>query len=270
MRASKKKHFNKIIVETPHNTAHFIWKLVPWTQPRKQSAFLALKDAYGNIASTAEDRARVFKDAYHLPPKPTDPKCLSDMKESPTRGWKPLTVFEVKEALAKTNNESAPGPDRITWGVIKNLFRIDGFPFHDKGELRPDLDEPEDLPPDQHAFAIIMRMFNLCIKFGFWPEMFKQAITVVIPKPGKDDYTKVKTFRPIVLLNCLGKLCKKTLANRMQFDAQKFGLVHPCQYSGTMAHSTTGAGINLVHQIRAGWQANLHMSDPICPLIMTS
>ncbi|PSS06645.1 hypothetical protein PHLCEN_2v3601, partial [Hermanssonia centrifuga] len=245
VRASKKKHFNKIIVETPHNTAHFIWKLVPWTQPRKQSAFSALKDAYGNIASTAEDRARVFKDAYHPPPKPTDPECLADMKESPTRGWKPLTVFEVKEALAKTNNESAPGPDRITWGVIKNLFRIDGFPFHDKGELRPNLNEPEDLPPDQHTLAIITRMFNLCIKFGVWPEMFKRAITVVIPKPGKDDYTKAKAFRPIVLLNCLGKLCEKVLANRMQFDAQKFGLVHPCQYGGTMAHSTTDAGINL-------------------------
>ncbi|PSR72023.1 hypothetical protein PHLCEN_2v12104 [Hermanssonia centrifuga] len=228
VRASKKKHFNKIIVETPHN------------MPRKQSAFSALRDAHGNIESTAEDRARIFKDAYHPPPKPTDPECLSDMNESPTRG--------------------APGPDRITWGVIKNLFRIDGFPFHDKGELRPNTDEPEDLPPDQHTLAIITRMFNLCIKFGLWPEMFKRAITVVIPKPGKDDYTKAKSFRPIVLLNCLGKLCEKVLANRMQFDAQKFGLVHPCQYGGTMAHSTTDARINLAHQIRAGWQANLHTS----------
>jgi hypothetical protein len=54
---------------------------------------------------------------------------------------------------------------------------------------------------------------------GFWPDIFKESVSVIIPKPGKPHHNMPKMFRPIVLLNTLGKLFEKMLAQCMQYDA---------------------------------------------------
>ena len=40
---------------------------------------------------------------------------------------------------------------------------------------------------------------------------------IIIPKPNKTLYNSLKSFRPIVLLNMLGKLIKKVIGERIQF-----------------------------------------------------
>jgi len=55
---------------------------------------------------------------------------------------------------------------------------------------------------------------------------------MIIPKPGKPAYDTPKAFRPIVLLNMLGKLIEKMVARRLQFDAVKHGILHPNQLDG--------------------------------------
>jgi hypothetical protein len=35
---------------------------------------------------------------------------------------------------------------------------------------------------------------------------------VVIPKPNKPDYSTIKAYYPIALLNCLGKILEKLMA----------------------------------------------------------
>jgi hypothetical protein len=56
-----------------------------------------------------------------------------------------------------------------------------------------------------------------------WPTHFKESLSVIIPKPGKPSYSTPKAFRPIVLLNTLGKLVEKMLACRLQFDGVAHG-----------------------------------------------
>ena len=63
-----------------------------------------------------------------------------------------------------------------------------------------------------------------------------------------------------MLLNCVGKLLEKIIARRMQFEAQKFGIMHPCQFGGTIQHSTTDAGIQLVHNIKQAWKQGMDSS----------
>ena len=46
-----------------------------------------------------------------------------------------------------------------------------------------------------------------------------------------------------------GKLFEKVLAKCLQFDAQKYGLLHLCQFGGTMQKSTIDAGVQLVQNI---------------------
>jgi hypothetical protein len=50
------------------------------------------------------------------------------------------------------------------------------------------------------------------IRLGAHPKAWTIAKGVTILKPGKDDDSKVKSYRVISLLNCLGKVIKKVVA----------------------------------------------------------
>jgi len=88
---------------------------------------------------------------------------------------------------------------------------------------------------------------------GFWPDCFKTSKTVIIPKLGKPAYNIPKVFRPILLLNTLRKLFEKIIANRLQWEAAHFELLHPCQFGGVHQNSTEDRGSYLTHLVRAGW-----------------
>ena len=100
------------------------------------------------------------------------------------------------------------------------------------------------------VLPFLQAFYNACFEHEVAPSFFKRSCTVVIPKPNKTDYSVPKAYRPIVLLNCLGKLLKKIVARRMQMDAQRHSILHPCQFGGTFQHNTTDAGLHLVHNIR--------------------
>ena len=55
--------------------------------------------------------------------------------------------------------------------------------------------------------------------------------SIIIPKPNKTSYDTLKTFRPIVLLNMLGKLIEKVIGKRLQFQVLSKNVIHPCQLS---------------------------------------
>jgi len=58
----------------------------------------------------------------------------------------------------------------------------------------------------------IISITNTCIELGYWPKYFKVSTMIVIPKPNKLLYDHPKAFCPIVLLNTLGKLIEKVIA----------------------------------------------------------
>ncbi|KAF8622379.1 hypothetical protein AX15_007063 [Amanita polypyramis BW_CC] len=90
---------------------------------------------------------------------------------------------------------------------------------------------------------------------GDWPKEFKIANMVVIPKPKQEDYLKPKNFRPIALLDCVGKLLSKVLAVHLQDEALKYDLLHLLQFGGIKQRSTTDAGLVLTEFIKKAWNA---------------
>ena len=101
-------------------------------------------------------------------------------------------------------------------------------------------------------------MFNQIRASGVWPTWFKQSTCVIIPKPNKPRYNVPKAFRPISLLNTIGKLFTKIIAARLQFDCLKYDILHPGQCGGVMKHATIDAGVTLASFVAESRELGLH------------
>ena len=76
---------------------------------------------------------------------------------------------------------------------------------------------------------------------------------IIIPKPNKSSYDHAKMFCSIVLLNTLGKLIEKVIAERIQFTVVENNFIHPCQLGGLKFKSTIDAGVTLTYIVRSRW-----------------
>ena len=72
---------------------------------------------------------------------------------------------------------------------------------------------------------------------------------MIIPKPNKMSYNQPKSFHPIILLNTLGKLIEKVIAERIQFTVASNDFIHLSQLGRLKFKSTTDASVTLTHII---------------------
>ena len=172
-----------------------------------------LWDTLHNTYNAAHDRA-------------VDLSLLDELDETPVRQWNNISQKELLEALGGCSNGSAPGPDHVTWQHWKVLCLNSG------------------------VTELLVRLGNACINVVHWPKYLKRSNSVIIPKPNKPTYSVAKAYRPIVLLNTLGKLYEKVISKCIQFDASKLDIFHPNQLGGIQQRSTEDAGLILTHIIK--------------------
>ena len=55
-------------------------------------------------------------------------------------------------------------------------------------------------------------IFNAYIRLGYYPEAFRASHTIILRKLGKKHYTVAAAYRPITLLNTLGKILEGVIA----------------------------------------------------------
>jgi len=113
---------------------------------------------------------------------------------------------------------------------------------------------------DDECLDIIIHIANICIELEYWLLHFKRSTTAIIPKPNKKSYNSPKSFRPIILLNTVGKLIKKVIRERLQFATAANDFIHPSQLGSLKFKFTIDVSIALTHIIRTGWVKNLSKS----------
>ena len=89
---------------------------------------------------------------------------------------------------------------------------------------------------------------------------FKRSTTIIIPKPNKKSYDSPKAFRPIVLLNTVGKLIEKVIRECLQFNTASNDFIYPSQLGSLKFKSMIDVGVALTHIIQTGWVKNLSTS----------
>ena len=158
-----------------------------------------------------------------------DLNILNNIKHKPSSQWFLFSKEEFKQAISNCNDSSVSGLDKLTWCYLKSIVNQDD------------------------CLINIINIANSCFELGHWPNYFKYSSTIIIPKPNKTSYDQPKAFRPIVLLNTLGKLIKKVVAERLQFTVASNNFIHPSQLGGLKFKSTIDASVALTHIIWSGW-----------------
>ena len=155
--------------------------------------------------TTFHDKAAIFREALFLPPPDHLPQNHAGMSANRIP-WVLVTSKEVRQAIFSSVSIKAPGPDGISFLCI------------------------------QHAYTAIPQHFNSLYKallnIGYHPKYWRQAIGAILAKPNKPDYTVPKAYRPIALLNCLGKVAEKIIAASLNYLAEKHHLLDPEQMGG--------------------------------------
>ncbi|KAF8675296.1 hypothetical protein AX14_005148, partial [Amanita brunnescens Koide BX004] len=201
------------------------WEGVRWTRPRPPPPYSTI-EVDGHAPKDVGELFTIMHSQFSQATRraPSEEGIANMLKSLPTlpeRSFPKFSCQEIRDALTLTGNNSAPGPDRITWELLKQALQVD------------------------QALEGLCHLFNEISSNGVWPSWFKESTCVIIPKPNKPKYNIPKAFRPISLLNTLGKLLTKVIAARMQFDCLKYDILHPGQCGGVIKHATIDAGITL-------------------------
>lgn len=139
----------------------------------------------------------------------------------------PIAEQEVEDAIRNATPLKAPGPD----GIVNRALQI-ALPW-----IR------------QH----LTRVFNQSLSLEYCPQHFRNSTTIVLRKPGKDNYTVPKSYRPIALLNTIGKVMDAIIATRLSYLAETYQLLPATHMGGRKLRSTEHALHYIMDRIYAAW-----------------
>jgi hypothetical protein len=71
----------------------------------------------------------------------------------------------------------------------------------------------------------------------------------VIPKPNKLDYSMIKVYYPIALLNCLGQILEILMAIYLGQLAESYNILHIDRSGGYPKQSVIDTAMALMHNV---------------------
>jgi retron-type reverse transcriptase len=145
----------------------------------------------------------------------------------------------VRTAIQIVPSDKAPGEDQIPNRILKVA--------------------QESLVP------ILTTVFNSSLDLQYCPKAFKKSITVSLRKPGKSDCTEPKSYRPVALMNTLGKIMDTVLARQIQHITETCELLPHTHMGGRKNLSCEHAIHLLIEKVYKTWRrkkvASLLMLD---------
>lgn len=224
------RNYHRRKVKEATSSLDGLWRLARWARSREPRTTLVppLQRPDGGLETDATKKLEMFKQAFFPPPPEVD---LTD-----TRGFEypspiqlpPITLREVTEAIRRMPGKKAPGKDTI--------------PSHLLHRISPYIAKP------------LQDLYNACLRLHYCPQHFRESITVTLRKPRKSDYGQLKSYRPVALLNTLGKVMESILARRLSYVVEKHNLLPSQHMGGRRGVSTEQAVHVLLERIHTTWK----------------
>ena len=97
-------------------------------------------------------------------------------------------------------------------------------------------------------------IFNTILVKEIYYAPWKHFTTVVLRKLGKPRYDTPKAYRPIELLNTLGKLMMVVVAEQLTYYMERYALLPPNHFGGRPGRTTMDALHTLTYRIKDAWR----------------
>lgn len=138
-----------------------------------------------------------------------------------------VTKEIIYKALITQSTSKAPRPDKIDFWILPMIWERDS----------------------KRLLAIVQQS----VRLGYQPKRWKRARGILLEKVGKRDWSLVKSYRVISLLNCLGKVVEKVVAGLLSEYCEKFSRLHPGQMGARKQRCAIDAVASLVHKVQESW-----------------
>lgn len=102
-------------------------------------------------------------------------------------GFVPFRLYEMQTVVDNIDPSKAPGKDGFTSDICRMTIKA--------------------------APQVILAIMNKCLRLGCFPKVWKSATIRILRKPGREDYSVPKGYRPICLLPVMGKVLEKMVNN---------------------------------------------------------
>lgn len=210
-----------------------VWKLAKWArtkamEPHTLPQFPPLIDCDGRLQHSYDGKARVLAARFFPQPAQADltdiayaqyPEGISIEQQ--------ITTEHVLGTIMCLPPDKAPGPD----GIVNRFLR------HCKESLA----------------APLARLFDACLRNGYYPQTFKHSTTVVLRKPHKQSYSEPGSYRPIALMSTIGKVLERIIARRIAEAVEEHQLLPDTQMGARRGRSTETALELITEQVRTAW-----------------
>jgi hypothetical protein len=124
----------------------------------------------------------------------------------------------------------------ISYLKLRKSCGIDGIPYACLRRL------------PRRPLVHLTHLFNHCLRLSHFPNPWKEAKVITLPKPSKDPKFP-QNLRPIRLLSTKGKLFEKVILQLVQEHIEERGLLKANQFGFRARHSTTLQRIRLTDQV---------------------
>ncbi len=101
---------------------------------------------------------------------------------------------------------------------------------------------------------ILHQIFNILLNLGYCLSLFRMSITIAMQKSHKNNYLITKVYRPITLLDTIGKPLESVLVKKISVLSKLHGLLLNTHFSGRRRTSTKHAIHYLLEKTYKGWQ----------------
>ena len=138
-----------------------------------------------------------------------------------------FSMKDLRKAIRQSKN-SSPGPDQVHYELLKHL--------------------------PTNALIILLTAFNKVWHGGKFPDLWRKATIIPIPKPEK-DHRLPSSYRPISLTSCLCKTMERMVNNRLVWYLERNDLLSKFQCGFRKNRNTTDHLIRLETYIREAFKA---------------
>lgn len=179
------------------------------------------------LQDNKEKRQVPYKSFFPMPPADT---MLPPAQDYPAAMFPFTHVTDsiIHDMCQRLKEFKAPGPDGIPNEVYKRCANL-LVPF-----LGP--------------------LFCATFDLEHYPEEWKVSIMVVLRKPGRGDYSVAKSYHPIALMSCMGKLLSACVASTLEHELESLGSYPQGHCGGCTGRTTTDSLHLLVKSVRDAWR----------------